>query len=367
MELNEHQLLYIRTAYSYFRENLQWPTYRQVQKKILPIHRRFRALNVAKSIEKNAAAHFHQTFEDKATLSLQEIRQLPESEQDLADLVKVIHYSVEKYITEDKEEVRISSEEIKQHFSFDEATVWKIYQLLGLNAGITNGGSSSSDEKTWDFRISDDAVEYQGVVSIDDFLQRREEIIKNHHPGYSQSLTLQNIFPQTDQHTIVGLIEPPAERVKIFFCYAHEDAALLDQLKQHLKPLQRQGIFDMWYDQDISAGTEWKREIDKHLNAADIILLLISPDFISSEYCYSVEMKRALERHEQREARVVPIILRHIHWEVQPLYRLQALPKDALPVISSAWHDPDAAFYDVVEGILKVFAEISGQSLPQVS
>jgi len=367
MELTNYQLLYIQTVYGYFRENLQWPTYRQVQKKILPIHRDFRALNVAKSIEGNAAAHFHQTFEDKATLSLQEIRQLPESEQDLADLVKVIRYSVEKYITEDKEEVRVSSEEVRQYFSFDEATVWKIYQLLGLNTGITSGGSSSPAENTWDFRIADDVVEYQDLESIDGFLRRREELLKAHHPGYSQSSTLQSILPQTDLHTIVGLIEPPAERVNIFFCYAHEDATLLDQLKQHLKPLQQQGIFDIWHDQDISAGTEWKREIDKRLNAADIILLLISPNFMSSEYCYSVEMKRALERHEQGKARVIPIILRHIHWEAQPLYRLQALPKDALPVISSAWHDPDAAFYDVVEGILKVFAEISRQSLPQVS
>lgn len=365
MELNDDQLLYIKTVYGYFRENLQWPTYKQVQKKILPINRRFRALNIAKSIKGNAAAHFHQNFEDKATLSLQEICQLPESEQDLADLVKVIRYSVEKYITEDKEEVRLSSEELRQHFSFDEATVWKIHQLLGLNTSILNGGSSSLDEKTWDFRISDDVVEYQDVESIDDFLQRREEILQAHRLGYGQSPTLQNILPHTDLHTIVGLIEPPAERVKIFFCYAHEDAALLDQLKQHLKPLQQQGIFEMWHDQDISAGTDWKKEIDNRLNAADIILLLISPDFISSEYCYSVEMKRALELHNQGEARVIPIILRHIHWEIQPLYQLQALPKDALPVISSAWHDLDEAFYDVVEGLLKVFAEISGQSLPQ--
>lgn len=367
MELNDDQFLYIRTVYSYFQENLQWPTYKQVQKKILPINRRFRALNVAKSIKGNAAAHFHQTFEDRATLSLQEIRQLPESEQDLADLVKMIRYSVEKYITEDQEEVRLSSEELRQHFSFDEATVWKAHQLLGLNTSILSGGSSSSAEKTWNFKISDDVVEYQDLESIDDFLQRREELLKAHQPGYSQSLTLQSILPQTDQHTILGLIEPPPVGLKIFFCYAHEDEPLLDQLQQHLKPLQRQGIIDMWYDQDINAGTEWERVINEHLNTADIILLLISPDFIDSEYCYSVEMKRALERHEQGEAHVIPIILRHVHWEIQSLYKLQALPKDALPVISSAWHSSDEAFFNVVEGILKVFAEISGQSLPQVS
>src|SRR3954452_17283866 len=87
--------------------------------------------------------------------------------------------------------------------------------------------------------------------------------------------------------------------VKIFFCYAHEDEPLLNKLELHLRPLQRQGLIDVWHDRDISAGTEWEREISEQLNTAQIILLLVSPDFMASDYCYSVEMKRALERHEQ--------------------------------------------------------------------
>jgi hypothetical protein len=78
--------------------------------------------------------------------------------------------------------------------------------------------------------------------------------------------------------------------VKIFFCYAHEDEALLDKLKTHLSPLQWQGLIDPWHDRDISAGTEWEEEIKEHLNTSQIILLLASPDFMASKYCYSVEM-----------------------------------------------------------------------------
>src|SRR5947208_10061471 len=100
--------------------------------------------------------------------------------------------------------------------------------------------------------------------------------------------------------------------VEIFFCYAHEDETLLNKLKAHLRPLQRQGLIDVWHDRDINAGQEWEQEISKHLNEAQIILLLISPDFMDSDYCYSKEMQRALERHEHREARVIPIILRHV-------------------------------------------------------
>src|SRR5713101_1817547 len=99
-----------------------------------------------------------------------------------------------------------------------------------------------------------------------------------------------------------------ASPVEIFCCYARKDQPLLNELKAHLMPLQRQGLVTIWADTDIDAGTEWEREIEKHLKTAQIILLLVSPDFIASEYCYSKEMLRAMERHEAGEAHVVPII-----------------------------------------------------------
>lgn len=147
--------------------------------------------------------------------------------------------------------------------------------------------------------------------------------------------------------------------VKIFFCYAREDEVLLNKLKAHLRPLQRQGLIDLWHDRDISAGTEWEREIDKHLNTAQIILLLISPDFMNSEYCYSVEMRRAIERHQCGEVRVIPVIVRHVFWEGDPLGKLQALPTDAKPVVSAAWYTIDEAFFDVVGGVRKTIEEFT--------
>jgi hypothetical protein len=146
--------------------------------------------------------------------------------------------------------------------------------------------------------------------------------------------------------------------VKIFFCYAHEDETLMNKLKMHLKPLHRQGLIDMWHDRDISAGTEWEREISQHLNVSNIILLLVSPDFMNSDYCYGIEMQRALERHKREEARVIPIILRHVYWQGEPLGKLQALPTDAKPVMSSSWDYQDEAFFNVTEGIRKVIEEL---------
>jgi len=158
--------------------------------------------------------------------------------------------------------------------------------------------------------------------------------------------------------------------IKIFCCYAHEDKEMLKKLETHLKSLEREGLVDVWNDRDISPGTEWEPEISKHLNEADIILLLISPYFIASEYIYGVEMKRALERHSKGEARVIPIILEYVHWQIEPLRKLQAVPTDAKPVMSTNWYTVNEAFLDVVNGIRIVIAQITSHRasvLPFVS
>src|SRR2546425_5088992 len=113
--------------------------------------------------------------------------------------------------------------------------------------------------------------------------------------------------------------------VEIICCYARKDQQLLEELKIHLEPLQREGLISIWNDTDISPGANWEEEIHKHLDSAQIVLLLVSPDFIKSDYCYSVEMKLALER---KEVIVIPVILRHVHWQLTLLSKLQALPTD---------------------------------------
>lgn len=153
--------------------------------------------------------------------------------------------------------------------------------------------------------------------------------------------------------------------VKIFLCYAHEDETLLQKLKMHLKPLERAGFIDVWHDGDISAGTEWEKQIIEQLNTAQIILLLISPDFMNSDYCYSIEMRRALERHERGEVWVIPIILRYTYWQ-DTLGSIQVLPKDGLPITDPSWHHLDLALYNVTKGIHKAIEEVTTQSSASV-
>ena len=147
----------------------------------------------------------------------------------------------------------------------------------------------------------------------------------------------------------MSVVPRPTEAIEVFFSYAHEDEDLRDELEKHLSTLKRQGVITDWHDRKIGAGTEWEGEIDTHLNTAHVILLLISADFMASDYCWDVEVKWAMERHEAEEARVIPIILRPVDWEGAPFGKLQALPMDAKPVTS--WANRDEAFLDVARGI----------------
>lgn len=144
--------------------------------------------------------------------------------------------------------------------------------------------------------------------------------------------------------------------VKLFFCYAQKDKKMLHELKKHLKVFQRNGIIEAWCDQDVSAGTDWEAETVKQLDAAHVILLLVSADFMDSDYCYCIEMKRAIERHERGEARVIPIILRPVYWRYEGFIKLQPLPTEGKPIVK--WSIRDDAFLDITEGLADVLKEL---------
>lgn len=139
------------------------------------------------------------------------------------------------------------------------------------------------------------------------------------------------------------------EPAKIFIAYSRKDAAFLEELRVHLKPLEYKGAIQLWYDGNIEPGVQWENAIQINLKQADIILLLVSPDAIASDYFYGREMTEALERHRQGTARVIPLILRPCAWMETPLAELQVLPKDGRPV--SGWLDRDEAYHNAVMGL----------------
>lgn len=149
------------------------------------------------------------------------------------------------------------------------------------------------------------------------------------------------------------------ESVRLFISYSHRDEDLRKQLDKHLAPLKGQKVIAAWHDRQIRAGDEWANQIDNNLNKADIILLLISPDFVASEYCSNIELEQAMKRHEKGEAIVVPIILEPCDWSWLPFARFQAFPKDAKAV--TTWSNQNEAFLDVAAGIRKVAQDLFAQ------
>jgi hypothetical protein len=151
----------------------------------------------------------------------------------------------------------------------------------------------------------------------------------------------------------------------VFFSYSHADEALRDQLEKQLSILRRQGVIETWHDRRIGAGEEIDKAISENLVSADIILLLISPDFINSDYCYDREMTVAMERHERGEAIVIPVILRACQWHGAPFGKLNATPPDGRPITQAV--DRDQAFLEVANAVQAAAKRLGGGSAPAPS
>jgi hypothetical protein len=145
--------------------------------------------------------------------------------------------------------------------------------------------------------------------------------------------------------------------IKIFISFADEDKSLMLELEKHLSPLVHSGIIAIFHRHKISPGADREKKISEQLASAHIILLLVSAYFIASDYCFSIELKQALERHEAGNVRIIPIILRPVIWKKTRLGRLQSLPRNGKPIID--WFNRDKAFFDVSCDIEKTIEEIS--------
>lgn len=146
----------------------------------------------------------------------------------------------------------------------------------------------------------------------------------------------------------------------VFFSYSRVDEALRDQLETQLSLLKRQGVVDVWHDRRIDAGQDFANEIDRHVETDDIILLLVSADFLASDYCYDKEMIRAMERHEAGEAIVIPVILRPCDWHGAPFGKLNASPPSGKPV--TQYPDRDEALLEVAKAVRSAAERVERRS-----
>lgn len=155
---------------------------------------------------------------------------------------------------------------------------------------------------------------------------------------------------------LLNSVEVPSaghgEPIRVFLSYSHKDEELRSELETHLKLFQRLGLIRPWHDRLIAPGDTWRGEIDRNLTEADLVVMLVSPDFLSSDFCYERELPAALERHRQGKAVVVPIIVRACLWQRTPLTDLQVLPRDGKPI--REWRNRDSAWSHVAGQLEKI-------------
>jgi len=139
--------------------------------------------------------------------------------------------------------------------------------------------------------------------------------------------------------------------ISIFLSYAHKDKALQAELNEHLGALRHDERISVWWDGEILAGSEWQHAIAEKLSKADVILLLVSPAFLGSTYCYKEEMRQAIERHDRNNAMVIPILIESCYWQSTPFAKLQGLPAGMVPIASFAKRKRNEIWTEVAKAI----------------
>ncbi|WP_157490953.1 toll/interleukin-1 receptor domain-containing protein [Candidatus Protofrankia datiscae] len=157
------------------------------------------------------------------------------------------------------------------------------------------------------------------------------ELVRRRTDGQGDGDLLARLKENQDRRLVAAEREQDARQtpVLVFISYAHEDKPFLQELVKHLANLKRAKIIREWCDREIVGGMDWSREIDGQLNRAKVIIFLLSPDFMASDYCIGIETERAVDRHEKGEALLIPVLLRAVDWRGSVFERFQALPRDA--------------------------------------
>lgn len=156
-----------------------------------------------------------------------------------------------------------------------------------------------------------------------------------------------------------------SSRVKLFISYSHVDKSLCDQFEKHLSPLKDAGVIDHWIDKELKAGDEWDEEIKRNLRIADIVIFLLSPDMLASEYVKKIEMQTAFNSKVSGQL-VVPIMLRECKYKFTRFKDLQGLPKPFEPIDNrDVWRSNDRFWSEVTDGLELLLTEVQNKKRNQ--
>jgi hypothetical protein len=160
-----------------------------------------------------------------------------------------------------------------------------------------------------------------------------------------------------EYHKDIGQMDKGKRKINVFYSYAREDEKFINELEKQLSILKRLGVITTWHDRKINPGDLWEERIDEHLESSQIILLMVSADFVASDYCWEKEMVKALQLHELQKAVVIPIVLREVAFlEKTPFGKLQMLPKDAKPI--AQWERADEAWAEIAKWLGNVCTDL---------
>jgi len=148
---------------------------------------------------------------------------------------------------------------------------------------------------------------------------------------------------------------------RVFYSYSHADESLRNQLAKYLAPLKQKGSIIEWHDRSIEPGGDWNQKISDKLDSSDIVIALLSPDFLASEYCFGIEMEKAFSRLKREEIRLVPVLLRPCMWEESRFSAIQMIPRDSKPVTS--WPSVDEALKNVAMEIREIVSQGKPESV----
>jgi internalin A len=202
-------------------------------------------------------------------------------------------------------------------------------------------------DRNENIQICTDGAHFVSICRLKEQIAARNEHISSEQ---GKLLKLQQFYHFFDTGAFMPGKNNDMQKVKLFISYAREDQPYREQLDKHLSTMKRNGAIEVWHDEFIGAGKEWDQEIKQALHDTNIIVLLISSDFLASNYINNVEVKQAIEKYEKGEVKIVPVIVRSCHWQRDPVIsKFQALPRPADPVKS--WDDADEAWTNVVEAL----------------
>lgn len=196
-----------------------------------------------------------------------------------------------------------------------------------------------------------------GVVVSDENENGKLYVTADYKSFFKEELLTRIFGDPTLRNGSESIPTMPGKIPTFFISYAYKDMEFKNELQNHLSGLKRMQLIKDWEGRAILPGEEWEEEIRQKLEQAEVVLFLVSSDFLASDYIHDVEIKKTFERYAQGKVRIIPIIVRPCDFKSLAINRYQALPDGAKAI--SLWPNRDEAYLNIVNRIREVIKQLN--------